>query len=95
MNEKQLHWENITDLAAGIRKGEYSSTELVEYYLDRISKNGYLLLNFGPTRKGEIPPEVVERFREMGKWFKVNEEACFYCTPWTLAEEGPTKMVSK
>jgi aspartyl-tRNA(Asn)/glutamyl-tRNA(Gln) amidotransferase subunit A len=37
MKEIILHWENITDLANGFRKGEYSSVELVEYYLDRIS----------------------------------------------------------
>lgn len=37
MDEKNLHYENIVDLASGIRKGEFSSTELVEYFLDRIA----------------------------------------------------------
>ncbi len=37
MNKKNLHYENIIALAAGIRKGEFSSTELVEYYLERIA----------------------------------------------------------
>jgi aspartyl-tRNA(Asn)/glutamyl-tRNA(Gln) amidotransferase subunit A len=37
MNEKKLHYESITALAGGIRKGEFSSTELVEYFLDRIA----------------------------------------------------------
>ena len=37
MNKKKLHYESITALAGGIRKGEFSSTELVEYFLDRIA----------------------------------------------------------
>ena len=37
MNEKNLPYESITELANGIRKGEYSSTELTEYFLERIA----------------------------------------------------------
>ena len=37
MSEKNLPYESITDLANGIRKGEYSSTELTEYFLERIT----------------------------------------------------------
>ena len=37
MNNKNLHFDNITALAGGIRKGEFSSTELVESSLERIA----------------------------------------------------------
>ncbi|MBW2411522.1 MAG: amidase [Deltaproteobacteria bacterium] len=37
MTEKNLHYESITELANGIRKGEYTSTELTQYFLERIA----------------------------------------------------------
>ncbi len=37
MNKKNLHYESIIDLANGIGKGEYSSTELTKYFLERIA----------------------------------------------------------
>src|SRR5690606_41111668 len=35
------------------------------------------LLNVGPTAEGEIPPESVERLREIGRWMRVNGEAIY------------------
>jgi aspartyl-tRNA(Asn)/glutamyl-tRNA(Gln) amidotransferase subunit A len=36
MDSPPLHYQTITDLADGIRKGDFTSTELVQYLLDRI-----------------------------------------------------------
>ena len=36
MDRPPLHYQTITDLADGIRKGDINSTELVQYLLDRI-----------------------------------------------------------
>ncbi len=36
MDRLPLHYQTITDLADGIRKGDFTSTELVQYLLDRI-----------------------------------------------------------
>jgi aspartyl-tRNA(Asn)/glutamyl-tRNA(Gln) amidotransferase subunit A len=36
MDKPPLHYQTITDLADGIRKGDITSTELVQYLLDRI-----------------------------------------------------------
>ena len=36
MDRPPLHYQTITDLADGIRKGDITSTELVQYLLDRI-----------------------------------------------------------
>ena len=36
MDRPPLHYQTIIDLADGIRKGDITSTELVQYLLDRI-----------------------------------------------------------
>ena len=38
MDNPPLHYQTITDLADGMRKGEMTSTQLVQNLLDRISR---------------------------------------------------------
>jgi alpha-L-fucosidase len=96
----KMTWHSwITDTTMGTKSWSYIKDEefkppgvLIHNYVDRIAKNGYLLLNFGPTAQGDIPDEVRFRLKEMGDWMKINEEAVYNCTPWVLAEEGPTNL---
>ena len=69
-----------------------SMNRLVDNLVDRVSKNGYLLLNVGPKPNGEIPEPAKERLLGIGKWLEVNGEAIYDTTPWTSYGEGPTKM---
>lgn len=41
------------------------------------SKGGNYLLNVGPTKEGEIPPESVERLQAIGQWVSRNGEGIF------------------
>ena len=62
--------------------------------VDIVSKNGNLLLNFGPRADGTIPDEVQTALREIGAWLKINGEAIYATTPWKTFGEGPTQVVA-
>jgi alpha-L-fucosidase len=48
--------------------------------VDSVSKGGNLLLNIGPTGRGEFDARVMERLEGMGKWMHHNSRSIYGCT---------------
>lgn len=93
------HWQTDTSISNAswgyIEHDTFKTPSfLVDQLVDIVSKNGNLLLNFGPRADGTIPDEVQTTLREMGAWLKVNGEAIYGTTPWKTFGEGPTQVTA-
>jgi alpha-L-fucosidase len=70
----------------------YSTAAMLHSLIDRVSKNGNLLLNISPMADGTIPQGQKDILLSMGSWLKRNGEAIYSTRAWTTYGEGPTKM---
>jgi alpha-L-fucosidase len=52
---------------------------LVQMLVDTVSKDGNLLLNVGPTARGEFDSRARERLRGFGEWMRLHERAIRGC----------------
>jgi alpha-L-fucosidase len=52
---------------------------LVQMLVDHVSKNGNMLLNVGPTARGEFDARALERLEGMGKWMQRHSRAIYGC----------------
>lgn len=73
----------------------YKTTQqLIDLFVDTISKGGNLLLNISPKADGSIPEPQKERLLELGAWIKKHQTA-IYPTQRGIAYEhfyGPTTL---
>ncbi|BDI29007.1 alpha-L-fucosidase [Capsulimonas corticalis] len=53
---------------------------LVQMLIDAVSKGGNLLLNVGPTGRGEFDARVLERLKGIGAWMRLHSRAIYGCT---------------
>jgi alpha-L-fucosidase len=72
--------------------GYYSKKQVLHGFLDRVSKNGNLLLNISPKADGTIPQEQKDILLSMGAWLKKIRGGCI-CNPrlgkiWRRANEN-------
>ncbi len=72
--------------------GYYSKTQILHAFIDRISKNGNMILNISPKADGTIPQEQKDVLLAIGAWLKKYGEAIYSTRAWEKYGEGPTKM---
>jgi alpha-L-fucosidase len=70
----------------------YTATAILHSLLDRISKNGQLLLDIAPMADGTIPQEQRTILLSIGDWLHKFGESVYATRPWVVYGEGPTKM---
>lgn len=68
------HWGyNASD------KNWKSPATVVRTLVECVSKGGNLLLNVGPTAKGEIPLECLDILADVGEWMRQNSDSIYGC----------------
>ncbi|KUN84286.1 alpha-L-fucosidase [Streptomyces griseoruber] len=72
--------------------GYYSIPQMLHSFLDRISKNGNVLLNIAPMADGTIPQAQKDILLGIGDHLKRFGESVYSTRAWTAYGEGPTKM---
>ena len=72
-----------------------SLDEMLFWVVEIASKGGNYLLNVGPDGLGVIPQESVKILKEIGTWMKINGEAIYGTSKWTVQKEGPTSLEMK
>ena len=72
--------------------GYYSKKQILHGFIDRISKNGNMILNISPKADGSIPEEQKEILLALGDWLKKYGEAIYATRAWDMYGEGPTQM---
>ncbi|MES2463404.1 MAG: alpha-L-fucosidase, partial [Armatimonadota bacterium] len=53
---------------------------LIKMLIDTVSKGGNLLLNVGPTGRGEFDERALDRLAGMGEWMKRHSRSIYGCT---------------
>jgi alpha-L-fucosidase len=85
VNGKPVVWEACQTFSGswGYHRDETSwkSTEqLVQMLIDTVSKGGNLLLNVGPTGRGEFDERALSRLAGIGEWMSRHSRSIYGCT---------------
>ena len=92
---KPFLWQSDTSVMRNswcysMRADYKSPQEIIWDLVDVVSKNGRLLLNFGPRPDGSFTMQDHRILSALGTWMKSNDEAIHGTGLWRAAQEGPT-----
>ncbi len=84
-NGRKVLWETCQTFSGswGYHRDETtwkSEDQLVKMLIDSVSKGGNVLLNVGPTARGEFDARALERLAGMGKWMRQHGRSIYGCT---------------
>ncbi|MFG2133968.1 alpha-L-fucosidase [Streptomyces sp. NPDC048751] len=72
--------------------GYYSFQQMLHSLIDRVSKNGNMLLNIAPMADGTIPQGQKDILLAIGDYLNRFGESVYSTRAWEAYGEGPTKM---
>ena len=73
------------------REAYKTPEHVIEMFVDIVSKNGCLLLNFTQRPDGTLDEPCLHILKVMADWVKVNGEGIYGTRPWHVAGEGITQ----
>ncbi|MBX3001508.1 MAG: alpha-L-fucosidase [Caldilineaceae bacterium] len=85
VNGQPVLWETCQTFSGswGYHRDESSwksVDQLIRMLIDTVSNGGNLLLNVGPTARGEFDDRALERLRGMGEWMRRHGRSIYSCT---------------
>ena len=85
VNGKPVVWEACQTFSGswGYHRDEASwksIDQLVQMLIDTVSKGGNLLLNVGPTGRGEFDERALARLAGLGEWMRRHSRSIYGCT---------------
>lgn len=72
--------------------GYYSTVAILHAFIDRVSKNGNMLLNIAPMWDGTIPQAQRDILLGIGDYLHRFGESIYETRAWSVYGEGPTTM---
>ncbi|GIJ29707.1 alpha-L-fucosidase [Micromonospora qiuiae] len=72
--------------------GYYSLNQMLHSLIDRVSKNGNMVLNIAPMADGSIPSGQQTILRGIGDYLRRFGESIYATRAWSVHGEGPTRM---
>lgn len=84
-NGKRVAWETCQTFSGswGYHRDENtwkSNNQLIAMLIEVVSKGGNLLLNVGPTARGNFDDRAIDRLEGLGKWMYFNNRSIYGCT---------------
>ncbi|OXM87989.1 alpha-L-fucosidase [Paenibacillus rigui] len=85
VNGKRVVWETCHTFSGswGYHREEESWKSvdlLIKMLIDVVSNGGNLLLNVGPTGRGEFDERAIDRLKGIGEWMKRHSRSIYGCT---------------
>ena len=85
MGGQRVLWETCQTFSGswGYHRDETSWKsvgQLVRMLVDTVSKGGNLLLNVGPTARGEFDARALDRLAGIGRWMRQHDRSIYGCT---------------
>ncbi|MGF1586535.1 MAG: alpha-L-fucosidase [Bacteroidales bacterium] len=95
---EKIPWETCQTLSGswGYYRDEHTwknNRQLLVLLIESVSKGGNVLLNVGPTARGNIDYRAEEALKNMGEWMKFNNRSIYGCTQAPDEFEAPEHSI--